>query len=322
VCRTELTAAVEAFARTHLGARPARWCFVSRRRATTCGVRLADGRAVVVKLHPADGPTRERLDAVQEVQRHLAGRGFPCPRPLAPPTLTAAGLATAETMLLGGRSPDPRSRADRQAMARGLAAVTEACLPLRHLEALDADRIAELREGSLWPSPADPRLSFDGGHPEADWIDAVGARARGLRRRTRDGARVVGHGDWHVEHVRIAGGRPVAVYDWDALVRASEPFLVGCAVGGFTADWRVDEPPVVPTLEEAGGFIAGYAAARQRPFSSDEHAAILGHWLEMTAYAARVELAREVAGVATSRRYRDALAGGAAEVLVDVEPEK
>jgi hypothetical protein len=102
------------------------------------------------------------------------------------------------------------------------------------------------------------------------------------------------------------------VYDWDGLMRASEPFLVGCAVGGFTADWTADRPPVVPGYAEAVAFVADYEQARGAPFGDGERAAVLGHWLEMTAYAARVEHAR-----GSGRRYRDALDAHADAVLAD-----
>jgi hypothetical protein len=115
-----------------------------------------------------------------------------------------------------------------------------------------------------------------------------------------------------VEHLRFADGAVVAVYDWDALVRASEPYLVGCAVAGFTADWRVDEPPLVPRHDEAVEFVGDYEAARGAPFTAAERAAVLGHWLELTAYAARVEHAR-----GGDRRYRTALEQHAEAVLAD-----
>lgn len=192
-------------------------------------------------------------------------------------------------------------------MARVLAAITTACEPLRPLRQLHVGGVPGLPDGALWPPPPDPRLVL-GDSSEAAWIDGIGARARRLRTRPASAPLVIGHGDWHVEHLRLDGDHAAAVYDWDSLLEAPEPFLVGCAVGGFTADWSVDEPPVVPSREVATRFVADYEEARGRRFSPAERATTDAHWLEMTAYAARIELAREQAGLAATRSYRAELA--------------
>jgi hypothetical protein len=77
------------------------------------------------------------------------------------------------------------------------------------------------------------------------------ARRPASRTRPTQAPRALGHGAWHVEHVRLEGTRAVAVYEWDSLMEAPEQVLVGCAVGGFTADWSVDDPPVVARLAVA-----------------------------------------------------------------------
>jgi hypothetical protein len=288
--------------------------FVSRRRALTCGLRLADGRGIVAKLHPAGGLDASWLRAAQSVQRHLAAGGFPCPLPLLGPEPLDGRLVTVETLLDVGRAPDPHLAADRRAVAEGLAQVVSRCSALGEVDALDAERMRELPDAPLWPAPADPRLRFDDG-PEGAWIDAVGARAR-TRRRAGTGPPVVGHGDWHIEHVRLGSRGVAAVYDWDSAMLAPEPFLVGSALGGFTAGWRLDEP-AVPSFALATAFVGDYESARPRRFDRDERVTALCHWVEMTAFAARVERAREQAGLAGGRRYRDELAAHAEAVLRD-----
>src|ERR1019366_4736431 len=69
------------------------------------GLRLADGRSVVLKAYQ---PRWELLflRAVQRVQRGVAQRGFPCPTPIAEPVAVGAGWATMESLL-----PDPGPRA-------------------------------------------------------------------------------------------------------------------------------------------------------------------------------------------------------------------
>ncbi len=60
--------------------------------------------------------------------------------------------------------------------------------------------------------------------------------------------------------------------------------------------------------------VADYEAARGRRFTTAEHTTIETHWLEMTAYAARVELARERAGLESITAYRDELTRHPAEM--------
>jgi aminoglycoside phosphotransferase (APT) family kinase protein len=292
-----------------LGSPVEAWTFTSSRRALTRGARLADGRRVVVKTHPAGVPLA-RLRAVHRVQRALAAGGFPCPAPVAPPMQTADGVVTAEEELVPGRRARPRED-DLEVMAATLAEITARCLPFRSARELDAALVSTPHDGA-WPEPHDARLSLAESVP---WIDALGLRARERRRRGR-GPLVVGHGDWHAEHLRVAGGSAVAVYDWDSLVRAPEPFLVGCAVAGFTADWSVDEPPAVPSLAEAEAFTRAYEAARGAAFTAFERTTIHSHWVELTAYAARLELARAAAGLPVSGRYERELAEHGERLLV------
>jgi len=62
----------------HLGSPPADEIFRSGYLSAVIGLRLADSRAVVVKVRP-DSP---RMAACAEVQRRLFESGYPCPEPL------------------------------------------------------------------------------------------------------------------------------------------------------------------------------------------------------------------------------------------------
>jgi len=309
-----MRASVAELVAARLGTGVAEWLFTIERRSVTSALALADGRGVVVKAHPPASMGAARLAAVQSVQRHLADSGFACPWPLVEPVRLGRGIAVVESLLDGGRSPDPCSVEDRRAMARVLAAITTACEPLRPLLQLHVRGVPGLPAGALWPPPPDPRLVLSDSS-EAAWIDGIGAHARRFRTRPASAPLVIGHGDWHVEHLRLDGAKAAAVYDWDSLLEAPEPFLVGCAVGGFTADWSVDEPPVVPNREAATRFVADYEEARGRRFSPAERATTDAHWLEMTAYAARIELAQEEAGLAATRSYRAELSEHAERLI-------
>ena len=65
------------------------------------GLRLGDGRRVVVKIRRRSLGQRF-LAAVQVVQAHLAAHRFPCPRPLLGPTAVEAGVAVVEELLVRG----------------------------------------------------------------------------------------------------------------------------------------------------------------------------------------------------------------------------
>ncbi len=290
-------------AEAHLGAPVARRLFTHVRHASTFGVELTDGRRAVVKLHPPDRPGADALAAAQRVQHHLVGCGFPCPAPLLGPTAAGGWTATAEALLAGGQPPDRRRRRDRRLMAQTLARIVRLCAPLGALAVLDAARRRELKPDVLWPSPHDPRLTFAPADQETAWIDDLGRRARRRRTAAPQSDPVVGHGDWHIEHLRIADGQVVAVYDWASAIRAPEPFLVGCAVGGFTADWSVDEPAFVPRASEMQEFLNAYERARERPFDASQRATVHAHWVEMTAYAARLEIAKRDAGLPSHETY-------------------
>jgi hypothetical protein len=100
---------LESFCRSELGSAPQEEEFMANGVGTVFGLRLRDGRRVVVKLYRA-GTDPARVDAALTVQLHLAERGFPCPLPLTGPVETPAGLAAAETLLDRGAPEDPHER--------------------------------------------------------------------------------------------------------------------------------------------------------------------------------------------------------------------
>ena len=75
-----------------LGSPPAGEIFRSGYLSAVIGLRLADRRAVVVKVRP-DSP---RMAACVEVQRRLFESGYPCPEPLTGAAPFGDGVATAE----------------------------------------------------------------------------------------------------------------------------------------------------------------------------------------------------------------------------------
>src|ERR1041384_2890412 len=101
----------------HLGSPPADEMFRSGNLSAVIGLRLADGREVVVKVRP-DSP---RIAACVEVQRRLFQAGYPCPSPLTGAVHVGGDVATAEAYVPGGAllpSAEHAAEAFAEAFAR------------------------------------------------------------------------------------------------------------------------------------------------------------------------------------------------------------
>src|SRR4029450_10495188 len=81
-----------------MGRPPADEIFRAGYLSAVIGLRLADGREVVVKVRP-DSP---RVKACVEIQRRVFQAGSPCPQPLAGPAALGNDVATAEAYVPGG----------------------------------------------------------------------------------------------------------------------------------------------------------------------------------------------------------------------------
>src|SRR5580693_4751386 len=95
--------------RCHLGRPPADEIFRSGYLSAVIGLRLADDRAVVVKVRPG----APRVAACVEVQRRLFEAGYPCPEPLTGAIPFGDDVATAETYVPGGAVLPSAGRAAR-----------------------------------------------------------------------------------------------------------------------------------------------------------------------------------------------------------------
>ena len=273
---------LESFCLSELGSHLQEEEFVAVGVGTVFGLRLRDGRRVVVKLYRA-GTNSARLSEALAVQRHLAERGFPAPLPLTGPIQTPGGLAVGETLLDRGRPEDPHEPAIRRAMASALAELVAMCRPLGGLDEL-AWKLNSAEP--LWGTPHDDRFDFAATSIGAEWIDELAREARG---RLGSGRNVVSHTDWRAENMRFENGRVSAVYDWESLSRAPEPVHVGEAAHYFPSDFRVEERTQVPTLEEAYAFVADYEAARGVDLTADELRAVRAALVDAMAYTARCE---------------------------------
>jgi hypothetical protein len=100
-----------------LGSPPKEKIFRSGYLSAVIGLRLADGREVVVKVRP----NSPRIAGCVEVQRRMFQAGYPCPEPLTGATRFGDDVATAEAYVPGGAmlsSADHAGRAFAEAFAR------------------------------------------------------------------------------------------------------------------------------------------------------------------------------------------------------------
>jgi hypothetical protein len=246
------------------------------------GLRLADGRRVVVKaMRP--GTRLERLESIQNVQRALVAEGFPCPSPVGGPATLARGSAIVESQLETGEPGDAHDPAVRRVMTRTLANLVQRCRSF-----VSDDSLRGGPQAGLWPPPHEGRFDFDGTANGAEWIDEIAADARRILDGS-DGGLVVGHGDWRAENMRFAGGEISAVYDWDSLAIAREPALVGGAAHQFTSDYSRADHRQLPTLDESLSFIDEYEAARGKSFTADERRLARASLTYAMAYSSRCE---------------------------------
>jgi hypothetical protein len=281
-----VAAALDEFCRLQLGSAVQSSEFFDASVGSVHGLRLCDGRRVVVKVHGSRVAV-EFLSAVRTVQQHVFEGGFPAPRPVLGPVPFGVGTAGVEALNDTGEHADAHRPYVRRAMASSLARLVELARPFTGLRGL-RQHMMEVRENQLWPVPHDGRLDFEATSDGAEWIDRIAAQARSVRDR-HVGAMVVGHTDWRVQNMRLSEGCVTAVYDWDSLSILREPVLVGSVAHGFTTNWAVDDWRQFPSLSETAAFIADYEQARGAPFDSEERAVARASLAYTMAYTARCE---------------------------------
>jgi hypothetical protein len=303
----------------HLGS-PARESFFGLQRLSAVhGVRLADGREVVLKVRGAQA----RQAACAIVHTVLWRAGIPCPEPLAGPAPLAQG--SQPVPVPGGQDAvDARQLAVSAETWEGEGVAAVGPMPADAWGALLARMVAlappvealPTLEPAVpwlhwqhddpvrtWPPPAsdrwDPHRAVDRMDPRIPEV-ARRARARLLRADIAGLPRVAAHGDFEAQNCRwVPGpdGRPrLVIHDWDSVVAMPEAVLAGNSAMAFVSVGDVD----VSTIEQNDAFLAGYAQARGRSFNALEwqaaHAA--GAWV--AAYNAAFEHLKEGPGRGTA----------------------
>ena len=247
----------------HLGAEPVEVLFERRSLSTVSGLRLADGRDVVVKAREDDG----RAESCVAAQARLAERGFPCPRPLTPVTVVDGLAVHAEEFRPGGEvlrgdSPDVAERY-AAVFARLMAELAEVDVP----PPLPNPRWArwDHADPGLWPS-----IGFLDERDQSVVPAYVVETATRVRKRllAADLPCVLGHADFEAQNLRWHDGGIGAVHDWDSLAWQPEAAQVGAASGVFPKTG----PATLPPIESSAVFLAAYQDLRGRRFTAEEQA--------------------------------------------------
>lgn len=245
----------------HLGAPAEDVIFSLQQISSVTGVRLRDGRCVVVKVRPP----AERIRSCAAIQQLLWDRGFPCPQPLAGPAPYGDAIATAEA-LVGGGAALPRAGA-APLFGRTLAQLVELVA--------EADAPGTLEPAPYWMHwdhdlaetwPPDPNGDMNA-RPGPDWLERAGAASRARLRAAADLPNGVGHADWESQNLRWRGTELHVAHDWDSMVRRPEAVIAGMASLMFPSTGTANE---AATIEESETFLDAYQAERRRVFARDE----------------------------------------------------
>jgi hypothetical protein len=246
------------------------------------GYRLPDGAEVVVKSRPA----AERVLACLDLQSFIWSRGFPCPQPLAGPTLLNGQLVTAEAYVAPGeklRGPEAAARF-AQAFAR-LVSITAGVQPRLTLEPPLPWLGGWLHDGAgLWP-PADD-LPDDLNAIDTPWLDGL-ARGAAQVLQAATLPSVVGHADWTATNLEWLNGELHVVHDWDSLA-----YLPEAALAGGASVLYCSESTAAATIEHSEAFLAAYEVARAKAFDREERSVLWAAGLWNLAFDAKKDVVR------------------------------
>jgi hypothetical protein len=243
---------VDQWCRSFLAARPVEAIFSVSHLSDVVGVRLADGREVVLKRR-ADESGRARRCVT--AQRLLAEQSFPCPRPLTEAIVSDGVAVHAEELVRGGEvEQDDSSRAAARSAAH-------LCDLIRRLAGLPVEPPLPNPEWVRWESLPDRKNTAS----VPQWIEETTRRVQ-TKLAGSDLPRLVGHADWEAQNMHWSHGELLAVHDWDSLALLPEAGLVGTASGVFATYGR----PMLAPIGSSAAFLDAYEDARGRPFSAHE----------------------------------------------------
>lgn len=248
------------------------------------GLRLTDGQGVVIKIRPWS----PRLPGCVQAQRSLYESGYPCPEPLAGPSLVGEMALTAESLVLGGQQLDPA--ADRPVMfAQALAALVERAPPLASVASLEPQPPwAWPDPEQLWPEPDDMDVDLND-HGGPGWLDDL---AEVVRRHLLEAelTPMVGHVDFESQNLRWMNRQLHVVHDWDSVAKLPETVVAGLASAVFTANGA---PHTDATVAESDSFLSSYQQRRQTCWSPHDVATAWAAGLWVKAFNAKKAYVRD-----------------------------
>ena len=237
-----------------LGRQPEQVLFETGYLSQVIGLRLIDGRDVVVKVRA----WQERLTGCGQVQQSLLADGFPAPRLLVPPERLGQLGVSAEALVHGGdllaAEWDSAARfADALALLVSTAPHPATVGTLAPSPAwVGWDHSAK----QLWPAPDDREGDLNK-HSADRWLDEIGEAARTLLL-ALDRPAVIGHGDWYSQNLRWVDRRLHVVHDWDSVVAQPEAAIAGQAAAMWPGTGL---PGEVATLAQSEQFLSAYEGA-------------------------------------------------------------
>ncbi|MFC8421978.1 phosphotransferase [Streptomyces sp. NPDC057236] len=288
-----------------LGSPPVETLFERAHLSTVVGLRLADGREVVVKARPFE----ERLVGCLEVQRRMRRAGFPCPEVLAgPEPVDGRGplrgqVVTAEALVPGGTVLPSRPDAPElfaAALARLMAAAPSVA-DVPSLAPAPPWNGWDHADPRPWPWPDDMGVDLND-RSGPGWLDEAARRVRARLRRAAL-PEVVGHGDFESQNIRWNGDRLHVVHDWDSAVARPEAALAGLAAAVFPAGGPEDRPATVAETER---FLNGYARVRGRRWTREESEVAWAAGLWVLAFNAKKASVGRPDGSAVARLAEEA----------------
>jgi Ser/Thr protein kinase RdoA (MazF antagonist) len=244
---------VDEWCRTILGAEPVEVLLRVFQLSEVVGVRLSDGREVVVKRR---GDQAGRAARCVMAQRLLAERGFPCPMPLTDVIVSERVAVHAERFVSGG---ELETNDTPEAAARSARLLADL---VRRLAAFDIDPPLPNPEWVRW----DVMLEQEAAAAVPAWIEETTRRVQ-EKLVGCDLPPVLGHADWQAQNIRWRHREALVVFDWASLAWLPEAAIAGNAAGIFTT---YGKQQVLAPLESSDAFLQTYESERGARLSTYE----------------------------------------------------
>lgn len=285
--------ALSTWCQVHLGSRVDALLFEAGFATRVFGLRLCDGREVVLKIRPYT----PRLSGAAAVHAHLWQAGFPCPQPLVALEPYGALWISAESLVRGGDvlADDPdapefyaMALADLVCRAASAGQVPDLVPPPAWLQ-------WDHNKPGLWPrsEPAGIDLNL---LPSPAWLEDAAERARQRLRTCREPV-VVGHADWWSQNLRWIDHRLHVVFDWDSVTAQPEAIIAGAAAYQFAATtFEIEGSAPAATATESLRFLRAYAAARGNGWTRDQWQLAWSASIWVACYHAQLSAVEAVTG--------------------------